>query len=143
MRAPTAAEMLIDPTVLRALEQAWTDSLPAEPTRRHEEGGWVYMDPVTGRLSVRRAPAGTQAVLDMSAPPILAGSVIVGTFHTHPNPTSEGWYPGPSVEDTQSAWFLGVPCLIRADDGIYTTGPDSRRGGLHGAPGYPSSGYPS
>jgi proteasome lid subunit RPN8/RPN11 len=86
---------------------------------------------------VRRAPAGAQAALDLSAPPVVAGAVVVATFHTHPNPSAEGWKPGPSAADTQSAWLLGVPCLIRADDGVHTTGPSSRRGGLAGGPGYP------
>jgi hypothetical protein len=61
----------------------------------------------------------------------------VATFHTHPNPASEGWQTGPSESDTNSAWILGVPCMIRAEDGIHTTGPESRRGGLSGLPGYP------
>jgi hypothetical protein len=68
------------------------------------------------------------------------GYYLVATFHTHPNPSTEGWYPGPSVEDSRSAWFLGVPCIIRADDGVYTTGPNSRRGGLNGDPGFPFDG---
>jgi hypothetical protein len=36
-----------------------------------------------------------------------------------------------------SSELLGVPCLIRADGGIYTKGPASRRGGLAGGPSYP------
>lgn len=137
MQAPITAELLNHLMVQQALEQAWADSLPTDPAHRHEEGGWIYMDATTGAISVRRAPAGTQAALDLSAPPIITGSVVVATFHTHPSPSSEGWYPGPSTTDTESAWILGVPCLIRADDGVYTTGPDSRRGGLTGGPGYP------
>ncbi len=137
MQAPTAAELSNDPTVQQALEQSWVDSLPADPARRHEEGGWVYLDTTTGTISVRRAPAGSQAVLDLNTPPIVPGSVVVATFHTHPNPSSEGWTPGPSAADTQSAWLLGVPCLIRAEDGVHVTGPDARRGGLAGGPGYP------
>ncbi len=76
-------------------------------------------------------------MLDLSTPPLVPDSVVVATFHTHPNPSAEGWEPGPSAADTQSAWIFGVPCLIRADNGVYLTGPDSRRGGLTGAPGYP------
>src|SRR5205807_8881254 len=96
----------------------------------HEEGGWVYMDTATGVITTRRAPAGARAVLDLTAPEIVPGFVVVATFHTHPNPAAEGWDPGPSPGDEQSAQILGVPCLIRAEDGIYTTGPDARRGGL-------------
>jgi len=36
------------------------------------------------------------------------------------------------------AAVTGVPWLIRAEDSDYSTGPDSRRGGLGGDPGYPS-----
>jgi hypothetical protein len=137
MPAPTAADLLNEAVVQQALSDAWTDSLPADRTRRHEEGGWIYMDTTTGTLTVRRAPAGAQAALDLSTPPLVPDSVVVATFHTHPNPTAEGWEPGPSPGDTHSAWLFGVPCLIRADDGIHTTGPASRRGGLAGGPGYP------
>jgi hypothetical protein len=68
---------------------------------------------------------------------MIIGAVVVGTFHTHPNPTAEGWYGGPSTTDQNSANHTGVPWLIRADDGDYWTGPVFRRGGLAGGPGYP------
>jgi hypothetical protein len=137
VQAPTATALLNDPAVRHALEQAWVDSLADDPALRHEEGGWVYLDRTTGTLAVRRAPAGGQAMLDLNTPPAVPGSVVVATFHTHPNPSAEGWDPGPSDADTRSAWLLGVPCLIRADDGVHPTGPDARRGGLAGGPGYP------
>lgn len=137
VQVPTATELLNHPTIQRALEAAWVDSLPGDPLNRHEEGGWVYVDTTTGAMTIRRAPTGAQAMLDLNTPPIVPGSVVVATFHTHPNPSAEGWQPGPSTADAQSAWLLGVPCLIRADDGIHTTGPDSRRGGLTGGLGYP------
>lgn len=95
------------------------------------------MDLANGTFSVRRAAAGGQASLDLSTPPTVSGSVVVATFHTHPNPSAEGWEPGPSVTDRHFARLVGVPFLIRADDGLHTTGPDSRRGGLAGGPGYP------
>jgi hypothetical protein len=136
-QAPTAAELLADPVVQGALDQAWVDSLPHDPLHRHEEGGWIYMDVTTGTISVRRAQTGNQTTVDLQNPPLVAGSVVVATFHTHPNPSSEGWYPGPSGSDEISASFLGVPCLIRADNGTHTTGPPSRRGGLGGGPGFP------
>jgi hypothetical protein len=136
MQAPTAADLLSELLVQQALEQAWNDSLPGDPVQRHEEGGWIYMDNATGTVVVRRAPAGAQTSLDLSTPPAVPAAMVVATFH--PNPSSEGWEPGSSAADTQSAWLLGVPCLIRADDGIHTTGPISRRGGLTGGPGYPA-----
>jgi hypothetical protein len=130
--------LLNDEIVKLALEQAWLDSLSNDAANRHEEGGWIYVDAASGNLTVRRTPAGVQAALDVGNPPIVLGSVVVATFHTHPNPSSEGWMTGPSDADTDSAWLLGVPCLIRADDGVHTTGPDSRRGGLSGNPGFPA-----
>jgi hypothetical protein len=138
VQAPTTAELLSDPAVRQALEDAWQDSLPADPARRHEEGGWVYADTVSGAITVRRAAAGATTNIDLGDPPVVPGSVVVATFHTHPNPSDQGWDSGPSSEDTQSAVILGVPCLIRADNGIHTTGPDSRRGGLTGPLGFPT-----
>jgi hypothetical protein len=138
MNAPTIAELLANGTVLDALEEAWRRSLPDDASRRHEEGGWVYADVATGRItSVSFAPSGGHAVLDLGEPPVVDGLAVVATFHTHPNPTAEGWHPGPSDDDEQSAWLLGVPCIIRADNGIYTTGPNQRRGGMSGGSGFP------
>ena len=137
MNAPRIAELLGHPMVLEALENAWADSLGDDPILRHEEGGWIYSDVTAGSLIIRRAASGGQADLDLESPPIIEGAVVVATFHTHPNPTSEGWEPGPSAGDIHSAILLGVPCLIRADNGIYTTGPNARRGGLAGEPGFP------
>jgi hypothetical protein len=137
MQAPTVSELVKDPTVLQALEDAWHDSLPNDKQLRHEEGGWVYSDTATGTNTIRLAAAGKQADLHLDFPPLIVGSVIVATFHTHPNPTSEGWETGPSSDDMHSAWALGVPCLIRAEDGLHVTGPPSRHGGLAGEPGFP------
>lgn len=138
MQTPTVGDLLNDLAIRQALEVAWADSASSDPATRHEEGGWVYLNTADGTIAVRRAPAGSNAKLDLSDPPIVSDSVVVATFHTHPNPSAEGWQSGPSIHDTESAWVLGVPCLIRADDGIHSTGPDSRRGGLTGEPGYPA-----
>jgi hypothetical protein len=137
MRAPTATELLNHPTVQQAIEEAWRDSLPHEPRSRHEEGGWIYIDTTSGEILVRRAPAGFQAELVLDNPPETPGAAVVGVFHTHPNPTAEGWAGGPSEADRRADERGGVPDLIRADDGMYVSGPESRRGGLAGGPGYP------
>lgn len=137
MEAPSVSELLTAEELLEALDEAWEDSLPDDPILRHEEGGWLYLDTTSGAIAVRRAPAGSQASLDLSSPPTIPNAVVIATFHTHPNPGVEGWNTGPSSDDTASAWYLGVPCFIRADDGIHTTGPTRRRGGLAGGPGYP------
>jgi hypothetical protein len=96
------------------------------------------MNSESGEIAVRRQSAGQQASIDLSRPPILPGFVVVGKFHTHPNPSSEGWHPGPSRGDLKVDVLHGVPDLIRADDGIYVSGPDRRRGGLMGEPGFPA-----
>lgn len=95
------------------------------------------MDTTTGQITVLRAPPGRQNTLELRNPPLVVGSVVVATFHTHPNPTEEGFFGGPSGFDELSADALGVPCLIRADDGDYAVGPEKRRGGLTGNPGFP------
>jgi hypothetical protein len=137
MIAPTITTLLGDAIVLKALEEAWTDSQADDAARRHEEGGWIYMDLATGQLLVQRAQPGTRATIDLNQPPTVQGATVVAKFHTHPNPSAEGWDPGPSAADHKNAARHGVPSLIRADDGIHATGPPSRRGGLGNGSGYP------
>ena len=134
---PTVSELLAHPEVIQAMDGAWADSQVNDPTNRHEEGGWIYLDLSTGTVQTRRAPAGTRSRLSLGNPPLLPNHAIVGTFHTHPNSASEGWATDPSPQDEQAARYTGVPWLIRAEDGDHSTGPSSRRGGLGGGPGYP------
>src|SRR4051794_37663231 len=93
---PTAAELLVSSEVMQALTESWADSRANHPTNRHEEGGWIYLDLSNGAIVTTRAPAGTQSRLSLANPPALPNHVIVGTFHTHPNPASEGWETGPA-----------------------------------------------
>ncbi|MBM3995443.1 MAG: hypothetical protein FJ303_15010 [Planctomycetes bacterium] len=137
LQAPTAAELLANTIVVQAIEQAWIDSQPADPLLRHDEGGWIFMDTATGQISVQRQSPGVAAAIDLGSPPVLSGSVVVAKFHTHPDPTSEGWLPGPSEDDEIVGALHDVPDLIRADGGFHVSGPDNRRGGLAGGPGYP------
>lgn len=137
LRPPTGDELRGNAVVLQAMEDAWAASLPNDPALRHEEGGWIYMDLTTGVLTIRRAPAGQRAQLAIGNPPLVTGCLVVGTFHTHPNPSAEGWDPGPSEVDQAVHNQLGVPGLIRADDGVHVTGPASRRRGFVGGPGFP------
>lgn len=136
-RPPSASELLASSEVIQALARAWADSRAKDPTNRHEEGGWIYLELSTGVMVTQRAPQGTRSGLSLANPPLLPNHVIVGTFHTHPNPASEGWETGPSIQDKQAANYSGVPWLIRAEDSDHSTGPVSRRGGLAGGPGYP------
>src|SRR5262245_18400007 len=134
MEAPTAQELADHPVARETLGEAWKDSLADDPVLRHEEGGWIYMDPGGGQCTVRRATAGMQSAVDLSDPRVVSGSVVVGKFHTHPNPTAEGWKGGPSAADLLVAADHGVPALIYADDGIQFSGPERRWGVLVGNP---------
>ena len=136
-RPPSASELLAHQAVLRAMAEAWVDSQVNDPRKRHEEGGWIYLDLATGEIAIRRALSGARSRLSLSNPPLLHNQIIVGTFHTHPNPASEGWTTEPSAQDESAATYTGVPWLVRAEDGDHRAGPDARRGGLGGGPGYP------
>ncbi len=138
MDAPSAAELEANPVVLAALAAAWVDSLPNDATQRHEEGGWIYQNLTTDEIEIRRAVRGRQTAINLVTPIELDGFVVIGKFHTHPNPTAEGWDPGPSSQDQRVDAIHGVPDLIQADDGVYHSGPDRRRGGLSGNLGYPA-----
>src|SRR5260370_28900423 len=108
-RAPTASERLSDPAVQAALDLAWIDSQAGQPPQiRDEEGGWIYLDIFTGRIKVVRAARGVQNEIDLSTPPPSLDSVVVGKFHTHPNPASQGWVTGPSPTDLVVAAHHGV-----------------------------------
>jgi hypothetical protein len=137
MEAPTATELAAVPEVIRALEAAWRDSLSDDDELRHEEGGWIYFNPKSGEYLALRGPPGARRGIELSAPHELYGYYVVGKFHTHPNPSAEGWDTGPSYFDRKTDDEDGVPDLIRADDGLHTSGPPRRRGGLTGRPGYP------
>ena len=88
-QAPTAQELMADPGVQHALDQAWNDSLAADPAQRHEEGGWIYLDPASGVITVARASPGSNRFLDLGNPPIF----------------------GPSIRDTIMDDLLGFPIL--------------------------------
>ena len=135
--APTAAELQRNSVVQAALEAAWNDSQADDPMLRHEEGGWIYLKPTSGAVTVIRASAGQESAIDLNDPPEIDGSFVIGKFHTHPNPSSEGWDPRPSRDDRIVDASHGVPDLIRSDDGVHYSGPERRRGGLGGNSGYP------
>ncbi|MBV8437900.1 MAG: DUF4157 domain-containing protein [Silvibacterium sp.] len=163
--APTAGTMLGDATVSAAMNAAFTASSPAvtlpphdpsqpvgpcnppagtpPPAGVHEEGGWIYMNLITGALDTRRATAGGQANLNLAGPPNVADSIVVGTFHTHPNIGPCWGHVFPSGTDTNSANSTGVPWLILgafpdvATHETTSTGPGQRLhlAGNRGFPG--------
>jgi hypothetical protein len=135
--APAAAELQANPVVQAAFTAAWADSLADDPVLRHEEGGFIYVNAMTGEVVVRRATPGGRDALDLTNPPPLQDCYLVATFHTHPNPSHLGWDPTPSSDDYREADDSGVPWFAITDAGIYAVGPERRMGGLSGPPGYP------
>jgi hypothetical protein len=144
--APSYNDLINDRTVLAALNAAWTASNPAVPaagTTQHEEGGWVYLNLITGNLTTRSAPVGAGASINLSSPPTVTDSVVVGMFHTHPN-LGPGWTPGPSGTDLTLDAADGVPDVVVGTPGVdpavfqfFPSGPDRRLhlAGNRGLPG--------
>jgi hypothetical protein len=164
-RAPSGNRMRRNATVRAALAAAWTASTPAvtiwpvhdpahvgdpcnpplagaPPTSAHEEGGFIYMNLITGNLTTRSVPAGGQAALVLAAPPVVANSIVVGGFHTHPNVGTCWGAPFFSGDDIAWSAFNGVPLLMRgafpgiANTSDHATGNTRRHlAGNRGLPG--------
>ncbi|MFA6923668.1 MAG: DUF4157 domain-containing protein [Bacteroidales bacterium] len=137
-RAPTGDEMLDNFTVRIALNTAWEASNvaitiwashsddPADAgnacnpaigavtaTTAHEEGGFVYMNLLTGNLSTIAVSGGAQAGLTLNNPATVADSVVVGGYHTHPNVGVCWGTPFFSPEDEAWSAANGVPILMK------------------------------
>jgi len=91
--APTAAELEQHSVVQAAFAAAWADSLSDDPVQRHEEGGYIYVNTITGDVIVRRVPPEGRDSLDLSVPPQLPDCFLVAIYHTHPNPIASGLDP--------------------------------------------------
>ncbi len=135
--APSADELESHPAVQAAFDAAWADSFPDDDGLRHEEGGFIYFDPASRSLSIRRVPPGGRWALDMSNPPEVPGAYLVATFHTHPTPIARGGDPAPSPDDRYWAEDSGVPWFVISELGVDYVAPSTRVGGLSGPPGYP------
>lgn len=135
--APTTAELMAHPIVQAAFAAAWADSFPDDAMLRHEEGGWIYAHELTKAVLVRRFLPGLRSSYDVPEPTVVPAYYLVATYHTHPNPTSEGWSPEPSEDDVAFALRHGIPCFVVSDLGVFACGDDRRIGGLTGPRGYP------
>jgi hypothetical protein len=115
---PAGATLVADPSVQAALATAWAACNAAltcggGPTTAHEEGGWIYLDIITGSTSTRSAVAGAQASIDLWNPPEVPDSVVVATFHVHPNVGPCWGAPFLSPADVTNANKRGVPNIVR------------------------------
>lgn len=118
--APTVKELLKNPAVKSALNQAWSDSQAGTPTY-HEEGGWIYANNSNNSLSIIRAASGTSNSMPSMRPsltPIVFGSRLAAWFHTHPRGTASASEADKSVSRT-----LGVPGITKySRKGTFTIG---------------------
>lgn len=120
-------DVLNDPRVQEALDQAWADSLEGTPDER-EEGAYIQqcfnVNAITGARSyftvVLRWPHGTREHSAPSTPPVQTDTCrTVASFHTHPGPEREAPdgdghdNPIPSDDDYMTAANEGLPGIIR------------------------------
>lgn len=123
----TVADVINDPVVQDALDQAWADSLEGTPDE-HEEGGWVQQcrQPAgTGggysyyTQIIPWAPGDVDSMPDPGPPPQDGSCRTVASFHTHPGPANAN----PDVDefanhiesdaDAMTAGANGIPGIIR------------------------------
>lgn len=167
--APTGEEMRTNSTVRAAMNVAWANSNPAitiwdthdpspalaahacnppvagpPPSLAHEEGGYVYMNLVTGDLTTRTIPRGAQASLPFPVAPLVTNSVAVGLYHSHPNVGACWGAPFLSGADGRVSAHFGLPMLmIGAFPAVANTsfhaGGVNRRAHLAGSRGGPGT----
>jgi len=165
--APSGATMIADAVVGAAVGAAWTASAPAitiwpehDPAAPvghpcnppvgaapavgagHEEGGFIYLNSITGDLATRSVAAGAQASLRLSGPSVVTDSIVVGGYHTHPNVGVCWGAPFASGADINWATNNGVPLLLRgafptvaATSDIFTGPTRLHLAGSRGLPG--------
>jgi len=167
---PSGSQMLQNRNVRVAMNAAWAASSPAvtiwpahDPApalagnpcnppagappaggAAHEEGGFIYMNLITGNLTTLAVVRGGQANLPLSNPTLVADSIVVGGYHTHPNVGACWGAPFFSTADQNWANTNGVPILMigafpaLANTSTHSDGP--RRTHLAGNRGLPGAG---
>jgi RHS repeat-associated protein len=107
-----------DPVILSAFRKMWSDSLPEDENRRHEEGLYWGKESKDGSRGVRRWPSSRSRT--QITPPQLEpggtymGLIVEGDAHTHPNPRpidefGRRWFSKPSVSDIEHIRGAGYP----------------------------------
>ena len=98
-------ELLAELAVIAGMSRAWLESQADDPIERHEEGGYIVLNPDLTH-GVQRWPRGQQSRI--APPPLDAnncynGRAVVAAFHTHPNPpideVGREWEQRPSESD--------------------------------------------
>lgn len=134
--APDVNTLLAHPAVQEALEAAWVRSNPAvwkvpvdveHPI--HEEGGWIYFNILSGEISIMTKSGGPDST-SLQLPPWVEDSVIVATFHTHPNLGGVTHQLGPNEPDKAQHLSWGVPGIVRTEmegkSTVFTMEPSRR-----------------
>jgi hypothetical protein len=114
-RPPRGFDLRDRDAVRKAFADAWADSEPG--AEGHEEGGWIYLNLVTGAISVERAQADAALSkrIQLGYPTKVADSVLIGTFHTHPIPGPYQGYASDADQDLADGWK--VPSAIIPGEG--------------------------
>jgi hypothetical protein len=118
---PTAQELAEVPAVAAAIEKAWKDSLPYEtenPLKQKEQGGWIIRN-TDGTIDTIPVEGTNRDYIEMGIPP----DNVIGMYHTHPGPASEGYLDPPSESDKENVKNYGIPSIIRGHGGYYYVNP--------------------
>jgi len=137
-QAPTGKELSENSVVKSACDTAWaaSNSDAKNPNDWRENGGYIFMNLISGEISISTVPPGNWGRLDLPSPDlktIPANTIVVGIFHTHPNPDA------PQVcedHDIDKSKVDGVPDVVRGPKGPFPCGVE-RRLHLAGARSYP------
>jgi hypothetical protein len=137
-QAPTGDQLMGNPIVTSAMDDAWANSNVGakNPNDWRENGGYIFMNVVSGQISILKGAQGNWGAMNLPDPELKAipdDNIVVAIFHTHPNPAGK---PGCEDHDTQKSQLDGVPDVVRATKGPFPCGV-SRRLHLAGARGYP------
>ena len=124
-------ELVERPEVSSAIDEAWARSEADDRNRRHEEGGWIVSDAMSGEVRVVPVAPGVRDGINPGSAPSTGPSESVEAFyHTHPNPpvdeNGEEWEQGPSPTDMGWSEAHGVPVVVRNASDTLLYYPSSR-----------------
>jgi hypothetical protein len=140
-QSPTGEELIKNPEVKKTLDAAWAASNVSakNPDNWRENGGYIFLNVVSGSISTMKAAPGNWGQMALPSPDLKTipeDSIVVAVFHTHPNPDRAGVC---EEHDIEKSSIDGVPDIVRGHKGPFSCGV-KRRLHLAGARGYPGSG---